>query len=69
MAAQGVPVKVIAEILGHSDVRLTQNVYQHVYREGKAEAAAKMDVLLARISTMERVATTVATNTLSGKPN
>jgi integrase len=33
LAAQGVPVKVIAEIVGHSDVRLTQNVYQHVYRE------------------------------------
>ena len=51
LAAQGVPDKVIAEIVGHSDVRLTQNVYQHVYQEAKREAAKKMDELLAQIST------------------
>lgn len=28
LAAQGVPLKVIADIVGHSDIRLTQNVYQ-----------------------------------------
>jgi integrase len=27
--------EVVAEIVGHSDIRLTQNVYQHVYREAK----------------------------------
>ncbi len=46
LGAQGVPLKVIAEIVGHSDIRLTQNVYQHVYQEAKAEAAAKMDTFL-----------------------
>lgn len=59
----GVPDKVIAEIVGHSDVRLTQNVYQHVYQDAKREAAKKMDDLLAQISsTPEKpVATNVAT--------
>jgi integrase len=63
LRAQGVPDKVIAEIVGHSDVRLTQNVYQHVYQEAKREAANKMDDLLARIATAPEkpVATKVAT--------
>ena len=59
LAAQGVPLKVIAEIVGHSDVRLTQNVYQHVYRDAKRDAADKMDALLSRPSSAENL---VATN-------
>ena len=43
LGAQGVPLKVIAEIVGHSDVRLTQNVYQHVYQDARRDAACKMD--------------------------
>jgi len=70
LAAQGVPLKVIAEILGHSDIRLTQDVYQHVYHESKLEAAAKMETLLAGISaSSDGVATSVATNLASAKPN
>jgi integrase len=42
---------VIAEIVGHSDVRLTQNVYQHVYQDAKRQAAKKMDDFLAQIAT------------------
>jgi integrase len=41
LGAQGVPLKVISEIVGHSDIRLTQNLYQHVYREAKIDAAAR----------------------------
>jgi integrase len=64
LGAQGVPLKVIAEIVGHSDIRLTQNVYQHVYQEAKVEAAAKMDAILTGAGTPEKpVATTVATKT------
>jgi integrase len=33
------------EIAGHSDIRLTQNVYTHVYDEAKREAAEAMDRL------------------------
>ena len=51
LGAQGVPLKVIAEIVGHSDVCLTQDVYQHVYQEAKKEAAAKMDALLHGVAT------------------
>jgi len=76
LRAQGVPDKVIAEILGHSDIRLTQNVYQHVYSEAKRDAAGKMDALLtgvtsggggsvASVPEENRVATSVATKPLS----
>ena len=33
------------EIAGHSDIRLTQNVYTHVYDEAKQQAADAMDRL------------------------
>jgi integrase len=71
LAAQGVPVKVIAEIVGHSDVRLTQNVYQHVYEDAKREAANKMDELLTRVTTATEipVATNVATGIIWRGPN
>src|SRR5262249_2649229 len=62
LGAQNVPLKVVAEIVGHSDVRLTQNVYQHVYADAKREAASKMDELLSgKKSREEPVATSVAT--------
>ena len=71
LAAQGVPVKVIAEIVGHSDVRLTQNVYQHVYQEAKRDAANKMDELLTRVwnAPESPVATKVATRITERDPN
>ena len=54
------PTKVISEIVGHSDIRLTQNLYQHIYQEAKADAAAQMDKLLSgRANTPENP---VATN-------
>lgn len=33
------------EIAGHSDIRLTQNIYTHVYDEAKQQAADVMDRL------------------------
>lgn len=70
LGAQGVPLKVIAEIVGHSDVRLTQNVYQHVYTDAKREAAAKMDAILKGGCGPEKpVATTVATSIAAGPLN
>lgn len=67
--AQGVPLKVIAEIVGHSDVRLTQNVYQHVYQDAKRDAARKMDALLTGESPQNPVATSVATKMVPGSIN
>ena len=46
LAAEGVPLKTIAEIVGHSDIRLTQNIYQHVFSEEKKDAARAMDRVL-----------------------
>lgn len=71
LGAQGVPLKVIAEILGHSDIRLTQNVYEHVYSEAKRAAADTMDALLTGFanSPESAVATTVATKTLAAGVN
>ena len=71
LAAQAVPLKVISEIVGHSDIRLTQNVYQHIYQEAKTEAAATMDALLTELANTREtpVATSVATKPLSGGVN
>lgn len=45
MAARGVPARLAMEILGHSDIRLTLNVYTHVLDESKRQAADAMDRL------------------------
>ncbi len=45
MAARGVSARVAMEILGHSDIRLTMNVYTHVLDESKRQAAEAMDGL------------------------
>jgi integrase len=57
--AQGVLDKVIADVVGHSDIRLTQNVYQHVYGEAKRAAAATMEAQLTGLANTpeSRVAT------------
>ena len=79
LGAQGVPLKVISELVGHSDIRLTQNLYQHVFQPAKREAANKMDDLFDRIvppplaaltgAASQRIATNVATKTELGTVN
>jgi integrase len=39
----GIPAKVIQEILGHSSVTITQNLYGHVIDGMQEEAMQKMD--------------------------
>ena len=46
LLAQGVPVRDVAEILGHSDVRLTLGTYAHVIEAGRNRAAGVMDRVL-----------------------
>src|SRR5262249_48148626 len=46
LLAQGVPVRDVAEVLGHSDVRLTLGTYAHVIEAGRDQAAAVMDRVL-----------------------
>lgn len=49
MAASGeVPLEVARDIVGHSDARLTMNVYRHVLGEEREQAAAALDRFYAR---------------------
>ncbi len=43
--AEGMPVKAISEMLGHSDVTTTLRIYAHVLPSMHQEAAATMDRL------------------------
>jgi len=40
---EGVPMKVVAELLGHSSTRITENIYSHVTARLVQEAASAMD--------------------------
>jgi integrase len=44
--ANRIPAKVVQEMLGHSDVGMTLDVYSHVLPEMQAEAAESLDNLL-----------------------
>lgn len=46
LVQRGVPIKAIAERLGHSDASLTLRVYTHVYDEQRREAALPLNELL-----------------------
>jgi len=45
--AQGVDARSISELLGHSSVGFTLQVYGHLMEETKRETASKMDSALA----------------------
>jgi integrase len=45
LLAQGVELKVIQELLGHSAIAVTANTYAHVMGELKRDAAARMDAV------------------------
>ncbi len=46
LLAQGVPPRVVMEILGHSDIRLTMNTYAHVMPVLQRETADLMEAFL-----------------------
>lgn len=46
MLAQGIAPRVVMETLGHSDIRLTMNLYTHVIPELQRDAADRMEKLL-----------------------
>lgn len=50
MLAQGVQARVLQDVLGHADIRMTLGTYAHVLREQKKEAARKVDAFLAAVS-------------------
>jgi len=47
LLAEGVPLKVVAEILGHASIRLTADTYSHVVPALQADAAGRLDALFA----------------------
>jgi hypothetical protein len=47
LLAQGVNVRTISEILGHSSVSFTLQVYGHLLADARREAADKMKAVLA----------------------
>jgi hypothetical protein len=49
LIAQGVIIKAISELLGHSSVAFTLQVYGHLIKETKRETADKMDAPLSPI--------------------
>jgi integrase len=48
LLAQGVQLRTIMEILGHSSIALTANLYSHVLDNLKRDAAEKMDAIFAK---------------------
>jgi integrase len=46
LLAEGVPLKVVSETLGHSSIRITADVYGHLLEPAKAEAADAMGRVL-----------------------
>ena len=57
LIAQGVNLKAISELLGHSSVAFTWQVYGHLLEETRKETAAKMDAALVPVAT--RIATKI----------
>lgn len=45
--ALGIPARVVADMLGHSQVSLTLNVYSHVVPTMRPEAADRLDAMFA----------------------
>lgn len=45
LLAAGVPLKVVSELLGHSSVAITADIYAHVLPEMQQEVVRKMDDL------------------------
>jgi integrase len=46
LLAQGLDLKVIQEVLGHSTIAITADLYAHVMIGAKRQAAAQMDAML-----------------------
>ena len=46
MLAQGVPLQVVSEVLGHSSIRMTADVYGHVLQPQRRDAARAMNKTL-----------------------
>jgi integrase len=72
LLAQGVPARVVMDVLGHSQISLTLNTYSHVVPSLRTDAAERMDDVLTRAlaATGEQAtsALNLALNNPSGTP-
>jgi integrase len=50
LLVQGVSPRVVMEVLGHSEIGVTMNIYSHVIPEVQREAAERLDALLSQES-------------------
>lgn len=50
LLAQGVHPRIVMELLGHSSITITMNLYSHVTRPMQDQAAEKMDALLMAVN-------------------
>jgi integrase len=48
MLAQGVKLQVVSEVLGHSSIRMTSDVYGHILAPDREVASEAMETLLWR---------------------
>ena len=48
MLAQGVPLEVVSEVLGHSSISITKDVYGHLVEGAKRQAAERMAAAFSR---------------------
>jgi len=46
LLAEGVPVKVVSEMLGHSDMTTTLRIYAHVIEGAQEQAVSAMERIL-----------------------
>jgi integrase len=74
LTSQGVPPRVVMEILGHSQIGVTMNVYTHAVQNTQREALATMDQLLKHPSLMsitdvKRPKAWSLTDVLAGAPD
>ena len=46
LLAQGVPLREVSEILGHSGIQITKDVYRHLSRDRRREIAHGMGAFL-----------------------
>jgi integrase len=46
MLAQGVKLHVVSQVLGHSSIRMTSDVYGHLLEPDRQEAATAMGAVL-----------------------
>jgi integrase len=61
LLAQGVHPRIVMEILGHSQISITMNLYSHVIPAMQQEVAARLDAILAPAAP-DGFATSFATN-------